>query len=523
MKRTSGLLLIMIATFILTGCSLPMLRETSATPGKASMPEPEFTVEQVVLTQGFQNTEPRIELVRKNNRPKLIVSPGILQSTGMEVSKIEKVDDVFNIHLVNSSYSSADLVIPQITILLSNVSQAEADSLKFKIVNENFTPISVSHGIVDVLNKIRSDFRISSEGYPTIKLVMDDKTPTWVIDYENIYDKANLEIPLINLRLKVNANSGEVVESTKSLISSYLDEGNILNFLPGVGMLYSQKDLESDNTILVYHNLATGEKTNLYRTLSEITSARLNENGTAVVLLEKEGEKLTAFTLTLEDRKAVRIGSEEGINPEHVSWTSTDEIQVITKFSDNQTQVLSYNTKDGNLGVTHSFMMDLATFNVMGDTILASEFIGEETNNRILLSDGRNGLRFVDVGFSPVILSEGLGMHIVNDENSTNNGLHLFNLETLKNEYTLDFDIVHASRISQSELFVVERLPGKSNFGLHIFNFESREITSIGSLTTRRIYLDLASETIYANDSITYDSDAKDIIYTINLNNLKKR
>lgn len=521
MKRTSGRLLIIILMMVLTGCSFPMLRESSATPEKAT--EPEFTVEQVVLSQGFQNTEPRIELVRKNNQTQLLVSPGVLQSTGMEVSKIEKIDEVFNIHLVNSSYSSADLVIPQITILLSNVTQTEAESLKFKIVNENFSPISINYGIVDVLKKIRSDYRISHDGYPSIKLIKGEDAPIWVIDYEKIHDTANLEIPLINLRLKVDSNTGEVVESTKSLISAYVDEGAVLAFVPDVGMLYSQKDIESENRILRYYNFSTGEKTDLYRTLSEITSASISPLGDSLALLEKEGDKVTAFTLDLNDKRAIRIGSEEGINPEHVSWISNTEIQILTTYSDNQTQVLVYNTEDSSLRTTHNFMMDLATFSVMDDTILASQFIDKEANNRILLSNGISGLQFVDVGFHPQILKEDLGMHLVNDENTTGNRLHLFNLESIDNHLELDFNVAQANVISPSELLIVERLPGNSSFGLHILDFEIMETRYIGSMNTSNVYLDKATDTLYVNDSVTYDSETKEIIYTIKLDSLKRR
>jgi len=521
MKRTSGLLLIIISIMILTGCSFPVLRESSATPGKTS--DPEFTVDQVVLSQGFQNTEPRIELVRQDNRQKLLVSPGVLQSTGMEVLKIEKVDGVFNIHLMNSSYSSADLVIPQITILLSNVTQTEAESLKFKIVNENYSPITINYGIVDVLNKIRSDYRISYDGYPSIKLVNSEDGPIWVIDYENIHDRSNLEIPLIDLRLKVNSSTGEVVESTKSLISAYVDEGSILDFIPGQGMLYRQKDVDNENVTLRYYSIPSGEKTDLYRTQSEISYASMNPDGSSVVLLEKEGDKVTAFALSLEDRKAVRIGSEVGIHPERATWISNSEIQLITAFSGNQTEILVYNTQDGSLRTTHNLMMDLATFSVMDDTILASQFIDEETNNRILLSNGISGLQFVDIGFRPQILTEDLGMHLVNDKHTPGNRLHLFDLETMENKLELEFDVVNANRVSPNELLIVERLPGSSSFGLHILDYDSMEVTSFGSINTSNVYLDRSTDTIYVNDSIAWDSEPKDIIYTVKLQNLKKR
>ncbi|WP_422486188.1 hypothetical protein [Gudongella sp. DL1XJH-153] len=523
MKRNSILLLIVLSITFITGCSLPFLRESTPVQGQKIEIEPEFNVEQVVLSQGFQNTEPRIELSRKNNNLLLLVSPGIVQSTGMEVSKIEDVDGVYNIHLVNSSYSSAELVIPQITVLLSNVTPSEAESMKFSIVNENYTPVSVSHGIVDVLKKVKSDYKISTDGSPSIRLIKEENEPLWVIEYNNIYDTENLEIPLINLRLKVSANNGEVVESSKGLISTYFDQGTILDFVPGKAIIYSRKNLDTNKDELWYYDFISGDKVDIFKTFSLIKSAQLSPDGLNVALLERDGEKATAYTISIDDRRAVRIGTNMDLIPEQISWNNDLEIQVLTSFTDNQTQIFSYNIQDNSLMATYVFMMDLDTLSTMNDVILASEFTSNNSNNRILVSDGGNGFRYVDDGFSPKILNENLGMHLRNDDSSTKNRLHIFNLKTLETEYETRFNVVDTSIISDTEILVIEKLPGNNSFGAHILDIESFELISLGNINTSRIYLDMNTETIYANPSITYRSEVLEIIYSMNLSNLKSR
>ena len=114
-------------------------------------------------------------------------------------------------------------------------------------------------------------------------------------------------------------------------------------------------------------------------------------------------------------------------------------------------------------------------------------------------------------------------MHLVNDENTTGNRLHLFNLESIDNHLELDFNVAQANVISPSELLIVERLPGNSSFGLHILDFEIMETRYIGSMNTSNVYLDKATDTLYVNDSVTYDSETKEIIYTIKLDSLKRR
>lgn len=523
MKRNSLFLLIVLSIIFITGCSFPILRESNPVQEPKIEMEPEFSVEQVVLSQGFQNTKPRIELSRKNNNLRLLVSPGIVKSTGMEVSKFEEVDGVFNIHLVNSSYSSAELVIPQITVLLSNVTPSEAESMKFNIVNENYTPVSVSRGIVDVLKKVKSDYKISSDGFPSIKLIQEENEPLWVIEYKNIYDTENLEIPLINLRLKVSANNGEVVESSKGLISAYFDHGTILDFVPGKAILYSIRNSDSNKDELWYYDFPSGDKMNIYKTLSLITSAQLSPDGLNIALLEEDGEKATAYTISIDDKRAVRVGTGMDLIPEQISWKDDLEIQVLARFTNNQTQIFSYNIQDNSLTATHTFMMDLDTFFTEDDVILASEFIKNKSNNKILLSDGRNGLRYVDDGFNPKILNENLGMHLRNDDNSTTNRLHIFTLDTLETVYETRFDVVNTGRVSDTEILVVEKLPGNNNFGAHILNVETLELRSLGNINTSRIYLDVDTDTIYANPSITYKSNALELIYSMDLSNLKSR
>jgi hypothetical protein len=93
----------------------------------------------------------------------------------------------------------------------------------------------------------------------------------------------------------------------------------------------------------------------------------------------------------------------------------------------------------------------------------------------------------------------------------------------MENKLELEFDVVNANRVSPNELLIVERLPGSSSFGLHILDYDSMEVTSFGSINTSNVYLDRSTDTIYVNDSIAWDSEPKDIIYTVKLQNLKKR
>lgn len=523
MSHVSKVLLFVILLFLLTGCSLPFIKDANSQDSTELESKPKFTVEQVILSQGFQNTDSRIDLSRKNNQLQLMVSPGLIKSTGIKVSKIEEKDGVYNIHIVNSSYSSAELVIPQITILLSEVTHSQAESMKFNIVNENYTPITISYGIVDILNKINSDFKISTDRYPSIKLVEENNEPLWIINFYSIYDMGNIEIPVINLNIKINANSGEVIESSKGLISTLHDFGTILDFVPGKGFLYSHRDMITSNNVLFLYDFESNEKKELYRSYSNIETAHLSPDGSHVALLEKNSETTVAFIVSISDGKAIRIDSQQIMVPEKLLWINNDDIQILNKFSDQQTAILVYNINDNNWKTSRNMVMDLCTFETIKDIVLTSQYIEGEMNNRILLEKGASGLKFIDDGFCPKILNENLGMYLQNIDNSTKKALKIFDFNTLDTIYQSDFNVSAARQISSDTIIIIEKLPGNSNFDIHLLYIENMELSHLGVANSSSIYFDQESKRVYANPNITYKEELTEIIYSVDLSDLKRR
>lgn len=523
MKHISKILLFITIIVLLAGFLFLIFNKMDSRDSKNSKLKPEFTVEQVILSQGFQNTDSRIELSRKNNQLTLMVSPGLIKSTGVDVSKIEEKDGIYNIHIVNSSYSSAELVIPQITILISEVTASQAESMKFNIVNENYTPIAINYGIVDILNKIKSDFKITTDRYPSTKLVEENNEPLWIINYDSIYDLGSIEIPVIDLKIKVNANSGEVIESSKGLISTFHDFGTILGFVPKKGILYSHTDKITSDNILMLYDFDANEKSELYRTYSNIESAHLSPDGSHVALLEKNSDATVAFVVSINNGKAIRIDSKQNMIPEKLLWINNYEIQLLNNFLDQQTQILVYNLNDNSWKTSYNLMMDLCTLETIKDTVLASEFIGEEMNNRILIDSNSSGLQFVDYGFCPKILNEKLGMYLQNKDASTENILKIFNFDTLDTVYESTFNVSVARQISPDTIIIIEKLPGNSNFHARLLNTGNMKLSNLGVTNSSSIYFDQESERVYANPSIMYKEELVEIIYSVDLADLKRR
>src|SRR5690606_26009377 len=135
------------------------------------------------------------------------------------------------------------LAVPQIILDLKNTKLTNFEDIKFNIVNENFEPISFKLELNDAINKVKSDFNVTANTVPEINLSNIDGRFIWNIVYNSIFDKDNPETPLVNLSVELDANSAEIIQSKKGFISSYIDEGHVLDYIMDKYILYRKADI----------------------------------------------------------------------------------------------------------------------------------------------------------------------------------------------------------------------------------------------------------------------------------------
>ena len=108
MKHITKLGLLIILTLSLAGCkaieNLPLLtKDTNAKAETEGGEEIEYSLEQVVLSKGYQTIEPNVEIVKKKNKIKLLASLGLLESSGAQIDKIVRKGNIVNIHVINET------------------------------------------------------------------------------------------------------------------------------------------------------------------------------------------------------------------------------------------------------------------------------------------------------------------------------------------------------------------------------------------------------------------------------------
>ena len=149
---------------------------------------------------------------------KLLASLGIVESSGVTIDKITKLDNNINIYINRLlDEGKVQLAIPQVMIEIQEPIVEKLESLNFNIINQNYEPIYLKFNKKQILNNIYSQFKISSNTIPTVTLTKPKDTIIWNISFQNIYDKENYKSPLINFNVKVDALTGEIIDSKKTI------------------------------------------------------------------------------------------------------------------------------------------------------------------------------------------------------------------------------------------------------------------------------------------------------------------
>src|SRR5690606_27492010 len=109
--------------------------------------------------------------------------------------------------------------------------------------------------------------------------------------------KKNYKSPIINFHVKVDANTGKILDSKKENISTYIDNGTILDYVPSNHLLYKQQIEDEDNIYekLWYYNTENGEKKKLYTSKGKIQSAIFNPNAEYISLIELNDDKTDLY------------------------------------------------------------------------------------------------------------------------------------------------------------------------------------------------------------------------------------
>lgn len=523
MKRNTMAILILALAILVTGCSNTK-NSIDRSPDDQEPVSLDYNIEQVVLTKGYQNTEPKVELIQKNNETRLLVYPGLLKSAGVKVEKISMDGGKISIILVNQDNPHSELVIPQITIHLTDIDPSRAAGAAFSIVNKNYTPVKVSYGIVDVLNKLKADLKISSSTSPQVRLVEDGEKLLWEIVYENIFDRDSKEVPLINLKAVVDSGSGQLVMSSKSLISSLVDEGKVLSFDQDHGMIYINDLADNSGSFsgsLWLFDINEGKKSFLYGTKHRIEAAEFNDNGDNIAFIENDGIHSMLYIIQLEDMKVIKVSLPGDFAPNKAVWGEGDLLYVSETPASSRTRIMKYNISNNNLDASYTFEMPIINLTLSGDTIAVAERDGENTNRRLHISYDGSPFQLIGMGWHLIPLGEDRIGYLEHEQKSNSNALVIYDSKDGEEVYRIQRNFAAIRYVGDDKLLLIERINGGNDFSLSLLDINDGTEAPLGRSQSEKVYLNLDSNTLFVDLVIPFKSEMSEIIYKIKLENLK--
>lgn len=525
MKRSLIIIVAICLTLIAFGCRS---NDTSPTNyGSRILKDDErinYTVDQILLSQSFQSTEPSIEVTSKKNTIKVVASLGLTESSGVKINKLVKRGNEVDIH-VSGIYdeSKLKLAVPHLTLEITTPRFSKNEDLKFNIVKDDYRPLKIKFGVNETLSKIQSHFKISPTGAPIINLTRLKDDIIWDITYESIFDRENPQNPLINLSASIDANSGDILDFEKTFISSTIDDGHILDYISDNYILYKKpvKSISSEDSEeqLWSYNLLTQEKNMLFSSNFKIHSAKYSDNLSYISIIESSDKGTGLYIIPRSDQKTYKVSFEDIFNPKIMTWKDDNNLYLIEK-TNKESIVFSYHVDKNTSNRVAKVNKDIESLIIRDNWFLILEK-GEDNFNKIISTTlDWEIFDFIDYGYNPGFIGGSKLGFLQKDEKLHTNSLILYNIKDQENINIIGDNITTFQILSDDLISYVNNNPNYNNFTLVKYSLKDESKEDLASLVEDRVFYDPKRNSIYANITLPFESDKQEIIYSIDLTKL---
>lgn len=520
MKRVLIFIVTIFISFLCFGCGSIDKNDLET----RNVEEMEFKVEKILLSKSFQSTDQSIEVINKGKNTKLVLSLGLTESSGVEVGKIIRRDNEINIH-VSSIYDDENLqlAVPQVTLEIEKPDFTKIKDFKFNIVYDDFKPLKIKIGLNEVLSKIQSHFKISANASPHINLTKSNDNIIWDIFYDTIFDRDNPKVPLVSLSVSIDANSGDVLESKKIFISSSIDHGHVLSYIPNNYLLYkkpiensSREDLKEQ---LWAYDLSSGEKSLVFSSNFKIHSAKYSPNLSYLSIIETSNNGAELYIVPKKDQKAYKICSEIGFNPKIMEWKDDNNLYLI-EHVDQSSFIYSYNVEQDITDKLAQVNSSIDNLIIEEDIFLIVEAEEKDYNKKISSTSDWKNFNFIDYGFNPKFIGRDKLAYLQKDEKLDSNSLCLYDIRADENIHVMDGNISTFQIHSKENISYVKNNPSHNNFTLSKYSLEDKDEIHMATLISDKVYYDTKREIVYANITLPFEHDKPEMIYLIDLSKL---
>lgn len=527
MKYSLPALTLFFISFLFVGCTSeeisPLLYKDKESSNLIAYDDEyvdlDYTIDKVTLSKNYQSIEPSIETIKNGLDTTLLISLGIVKSAGINIEKIHMDNKDVNIYINNENIDKNDeLVVPQILLHFNNLAPQKMKELNFKIINNNYEPIKANIDISDAIRKIETSLKVAISTFPTANIIKDRNQIFLDLKFTNAVDINDKYNPIINLDALVNLNTGEIIKSTKSPVSSFIDKGTILDYVLNKYIFYLKEELIDSNikyTINLY-DIEKDTKEKIYTSDEKISSLKFNNKGDKAFLIKSSNEASKVYFLTLKDFKLDKIDKIKNVEPYLALWKDSDILLADKKK--NESKLYNFNTETNNLELFSTITGNLKQINYLDKQFVFT--IENDNSKDIYLTKNFKENILIDQGENPQFIDNNFIAYYKTDNNTDKNTLWFYNIGDLSTKTYTDINVKDFS-IYKDGLTIIENTPIGSDNPLYVYDLKEEKLKFLTSVKNDNIFLNTEKNILYINSSITINNDKTSLISFIDLENHK--
>src|SRR5690625_2725250 len=525
MKRLVHLLILFTLSLLLIGCKSltqnPLLFNASDLEDKKDSRDEEevidFNIEKISLSKSYQNIDPDVEIAKKGSNYKLLASLGLVESSGVKVKKVSKTGNQVNIYVENRSNKDRQLVVPNIIIDLGEFDPGNPDDIKFNIVNENYKPIKIRLSANEAINRVNADCKISTNTLPHIDIERQNDKYYWKLDYYHIFDRSTVDNPIINLFVVVDADNGDIITLDKDSISSYIDDGHILDFIPHKYILYKKVEERSKSdpieTLWMY-NIENQEKRFLYTSSEGIISAKFHPEEDKIAFLEKHKRNNQLFIIELTNERPYKVSFQLPINPRIIQWKDKNQLYLVDRL-ENKSIIYEYSLVTDTSVKRFDVDKEILDLKVQGDYFLVLEEDLKSEETKISLTKNFRRSIYNDFGTMPQFINNNQISYIKSE--GKKDRLYIYDIDDWELKDPLDLNVSNYFPLADYTLVVTEKNQNKKDYTLYEYNLKKDKLISIINIGDDKIILNQVDNKLYVNTAIPDRDESTHIIYSVDL------
>lgn len=527
MKHFFRILILFFITILFVGCTSeeisPLLYKDEENPKLIAYNDNyvdlDYTIDKVTLSKSYQSIEPSVEIIKNGLETNLLISLGIIKSSGVNIAKIDMIDREVNIYINNENINKDDqLVVPQIILHFDNLSPQKMNDLSFKIINNNYEPINANIDISEAIRKIECSLEVVTSTFPSADIIKEDGHILLDLNFSNAVDLNDKDNPIINLEALIDLSTGEIIKSSKIPVASFIDKGLILDYILNEYIFYLQEEVVASNieyTIYSY-NIKENSKEKIYTSNEKITSFKFNVKGDKALLIKTFNNSNTLYSLEFKDFNLGKVDIVKNVDPYLACWKDDDIILLENKKD--KSKVYNFNIESNKLKLISSIAGNIKQINYL-DQQFAFTMENDNFKDIYLTKDFKENI-LIDQGEKPQFIDNNLIAYYKSDNNTDKNTLWIYDIrKDSTNTYTelniKDFFIYKDS------LVVIEKTPIGSDNPLYIYNLKEEKLEFFTSVKNDNIFLNTENNILYINSSINVEENKTSLISFIDLENHK--